>query len=276
MTSSTVPTIQELRLENLIIDARYQRPLSPAHLRRLNKQFQQHLVGYILVSQRPDGSCAILDGQHRTQVLRSRGVLTARCSVYEGLTPEQEAEIFTATNRARLTTSAKDYFRARHFAGDPTCRSIQDIATTCGVILGSATPSHSRNSAVTMAYACVENIYLTCGARNLFDVFTFARTVWPDKAEALRCDMLYGLSRFLREFPDERTQVALRKKAQHVHPINVLADAAVYARSARSPQEGGYPVAQVLVDVYNLGRHEGNRIAMPVGTKREAASTASA
>src|SRR5213593_2738333 len=105
--------VQTLKLDELIVDPRFQRPIQRSRVERYIKQFDPKLVGLLTVSLRPNGKDVILDGQHRWMTLVGRNYTEALCEVLTGLSFEQEAAIFHGRNVGRVRLKPGDYFRAR-------------------------------------------------------------------------------------------------------------------------------------------------------------------
>lgn len=257
------PRVQEIDLRNLVIDQRYQREISGLQVRRIVDNFNPKLLSYLVVSDRNDGTYAILDGQHRVAAMRSMGMRCAPCYVHSGITERQEAEIFDGVNRFRRQTTSKDHFRARIFMKDPDALAIQSIAAECGVILASHSPSGNSNSSATIAYKAINYVYEVWGPDILRNTFYFARQAWPNSYEALVSCMIYGIGRFLKTYGAEIKIKKATEKLSTVHPNTIKADAnkiTPIGTARGSSMEGGIHVARVIVSHYNKGRAEDSRL----------------
>ncbi len=68
--------------------------------------------GFLMVNHR-DGKFIAMDGMHRLEVAKNKGVKELNCVIYDGLTVAEEAMIFAEQNDRTLRISVHDKFRAR-------------------------------------------------------------------------------------------------------------------------------------------------------------------
>lgn len=129
--------ILKLRHADLIIDPAIQRKIVPTQLARmLGDNFNSEALGQLLVSRRDNGSKVILDGQHRWHVV---GLIDPSmeltCQVFHGLTRQEEASLFLASNnQSAVASTAK--FQAAVVAGMPIPTAVQKILDTYGLDIG--------------------------------------------------------------------------------------------------------------------------------------------
>jgi len=117
--------------------------VNPLAQRDVNQSRVDHLVanldldqlGNPVVSQR-DGAFWVLDGQHRVEAMRAFGFDSEdiQCWVHEGLTSEQEAEVFLKLNDV-LAVSAFDRFTKAVHAGRSVETDIDRIVKSTGCLV---------------------------------------------------------------------------------------------------------------------------------------------
>src|SRR5436190_6658837 len=92
-----------LPVGQLFIDVSYQRHTDEGLLHRLIKNWADNYSGCLEVNRRPDGVHAVFDGGHRTKAALERFGENHRllCKVFEGLTVEEEANLFVELNKSR-------------------------------------------------------------------------------------------------------------------------------------------------------------------------------
>lgn len=183
-------SFRRIPIEQCIVDPRYQRDLNPRHP-ALNDDFDAALLGVLEGSERESGEVAIFDGQHRLERLRREEMRTAPVMVHQGLTPEQEADLFRRLQEGRKALHPVETFRARLFAEDPVAVSMDGIARARGFRIGAGPGS-------LQAIVAVERIF---NRGNLEETLDFIK-LWEGSSRALEGSMMDGLSRFLDLYPE--------------------------------------------------------------------------
>lgn len=142
------PTIEWVRTDRLSIDIAYQRSTENQASQRLitsiADKFDWRLCAPLVVSRRPDGVMAVIDGQHRTLAARLRGDIPhLPCCVFNYESAEEEAKMFIAANRARKPMNRLDDFHAALAAADNEALEIQQLVTEAGLTISRNTASAS-------------------------------------------------------------------------------------------------------------------------------------
>lgn len=103
--------VREIDVSKLFIDPQYgmQRPLNQLWVRSKAREFNPFFVGVLIVSKRDDGTYAILDGQHRQNLLCTQGYQKAECIVFQGLTRDEEIDMFLGLNASRPVARANKF-----------------------------------------------------------------------------------------------------------------------------------------------------------------------
>lgn len=113
------PIIRKVRPDSVGADLRVQRPLDEKRVRDMVAKFRPEALGVPTASTREDRSMIWLDGQTRGAALKELGLggVPIPVSVYEGLTLQQEAELFRILNDSKRLTPV-DLFRIAITEGD--------------------------------------------------------------------------------------------------------------------------------------------------------------
>jgi hypothetical protein len=83
----------------------FARPLDCAFVRCLAQGWTRADDEYIVhVAQRPDGTIVLVDGRHHVAAAVLAERIRLPVAVYEGLTPDEEAALFTALNMPGAST----------------------------------------------------------------------------------------------------------------------------------------------------------------------------
>lgn len=116
----------------LTTDIRVQRPIDMVRVNELSASFNADQLGTIIVSERPDHTRIILDGQTRLAAKSKVGNTSpVHAQIYTGLTLEEEASMFLAYNNSK-PVSALDKFLVRVTEGDKTANEISTILSAHG------------------------------------------------------------------------------------------------------------------------------------------------
>jgi hypothetical protein len=128
------PTLVWAEVKNLIIDDRYQRALTAkgrGAIQRMANDWDWSKYQPILVASTPDGSLAVVDGQHRAHAGTLVG-LDRLPAMIVPMTPEQQAAAFTAVNTARLRLDQASVFKARIASGDRDALAAHKVCEDAG------------------------------------------------------------------------------------------------------------------------------------------------
>jgi hypothetical protein len=140
------PKFSHIPLDKIKVDPRYQREIIPTHLDRIRNEFDEAQLDVLQLSKRSPDEYACIDGQHRLIVLAERAVSgeggdTAPSLVHEGLTPQEEADLFRLIQERRRQLTPLDKYKSRLFADDPIAKGIEVIAEEFELEIGTGPKS---------------------------------------------------------------------------------------------------------------------------------------
>jgi hypothetical protein len=146
LRDQVAPTLVWAPLAEMVIDARYQRALTPAGRRAIQRiadtwdwaKFQP-----VLVAATPDGLLAVVDGQHRVHAACVAG-LAALPAMVVPMTPAQQAAAFVSVNTERIRLSGTDVFKARLAGGDALACAAAALVAEAGCRLMTYQPSAAQ------------------------------------------------------------------------------------------------------------------------------------
>jgi hypothetical protein len=220
--------------------------------------FDPDKLGVPIVSARPDGTYACLDGQNRIELLRRVGWGNQKieCRVFTGLSKAQEARLFLGHNDNRQVGSFHK-FAARITAGDPDAVAINNIVTKAGWEL-----SYFVGEKKIAAVAALENIWKATrpdpsGYRGatLEATITVATEAWGYSADAANGQLLRGIGLIVNRHGEILDRAGLVRKLAQNRPLGILAD----ARGLHSYTGGTVSacVAETITKLYNSHRRIG-------------------
>lgn len=250
-----------ISVELLFVDSIYQRDISNLKVSRLVKNWNEVVNMPILVSKRKNGLYSIIDGQHRFMAMKTKGLKHVICKVIEGLSIEEEAQLFTTTNKDRKTPSSGDMFRANLAAKDDLHMKINEIVESHGYEL-SFTGLGGKTKSICNQIQAVGTLKRICeriSVDNLDKTLKLINIIWGNNKEALSGQVLSGVSRFINgadriEYFDEgRLIEKLKRKA----PYEIIREGKSYKIQFGGEMETN--IALAIIDTYN-DRLRGGRL----------------
>jgi hypothetical protein len=247
-------------VSDLHIDPAAQRKLSMPWVKAHIDEFDVDQLGYIVVNRRADGRLYVVDGQHRTELMRAVGWGDQRihAELFDGLTQQEEAELFNARNDRRAVRKF-DHFRISVTAGDARATDIMNIVSSVGLVI-----TDQQTDGGVNAVDKLEKIYdgggITSareGRSALARTLTTIKQAWGTSAANFNGALLHGIG-----LVQLRYNGAIDQKALATKLAPVKGGAPGLLGSARALRElSGRPVhhcvASIVVDIYNKGRRVG-------------------
>ncbi|SFQ28366.1 DUF6551 family protein [Amycolatopsis rubida] len=126
--------------DQLTVDNRVQRhQLNESTLAEIRENYNRGALQTLQVSERPDGTLAILDGWHRWKVVTEKEAedYPLDCQVHTGLSLAQEAALFRQLNKQKPANKI-DLFYVRVTQQDPVALAVMTIANENGWTIGTA------------------------------------------------------------------------------------------------------------------------------------------
>jgi hypothetical protein len=101
--------IKSFKVGDILADV-YQRPVSQPHVAKIVREYDERLLGLPVVSVRDNGSCYVVDGQHRIAALAALGVSEVSCQVLRESDAQAEAALFVKVNTTKKGLTGVDKF----------------------------------------------------------------------------------------------------------------------------------------------------------------------
>lgn len=223
-----------------------QREMNQARVDHLAASFDLEQIGTPTVSHR-DGTYWIVDGQHRMEALRSLGFTDEKvqCWAYEGLTSEQEAELFLKLNDT-LAVAALPKFRSAVHAGRPVESDIDRIVRSVGLVV-----SKDKIPGAVGAVGTLGRVYAR-GPEVLARSLRIVRDAYGDGGlEALVID---GIGHLCARYNGDLNEAEAIEKLSRAHGgLNGLLNKAEVLRRSTGNAKGQC-VAAAAVETINAGR----------------------
>lgn len=170
--------------------------ISRAKVNKIKSEFDPDQVKPVVVSFR-DGKYYIVDGQHTSLALYELngedGATLIYCDVREGLTYQQEAQLFYDWNTNGRLPSAADKIWALVCAGDENAVAFKDLIERCGYTFG-----RKAFNAISPINACWKIFNGRAGAARLESILTLIHDTWPNDAAAANINIIEGMNLFFK------------------------------------------------------------------------------
>lgn len=201
MTMSA-PLVEAMPVAKLTVDPDIQRTVDKIRVDKIVQDFQWEALGTIVVSKRDDGTCHVIDGQHRVAAVQAAGYgdRSIACLVYENLTRPEEAAMFRRLNNTRQVQPI-DRFRVRVVEGDEAAVTLNKILNKHGW-----TVSWSKHAGAFAAVGALEKVYAgkLAGpgdtAQICDTVLGVITEAWGHDADGVRAEIVAGIGAVLLRY----------------------------------------------------------------------------
>ncbi len=227
------PDQRWIKIEQLVVDPAYQRPVSAGGrktVRKIAENFDWRFFSPVTVSPVEGGIFAIVDGQHRTTAAALLGIEQVPCAVIQADRAAQ-AKAFTAINGTQTKVSPVARFNARVTAGDEVAGPLAACLARRGIRLRAHQDASTMSPGDTNATVTCEKIWRERGAHLADVVFTHARTAAGDLPGMLNGMVLMAFANVLADHAEWRSRLDI---AETVPVDQALLD----ARRASLTQKG--------------------------------------
>lgn len=258
----------DLDVADLEIDPRIQRAyIRMDRVEKMKREFNPLALGRIHVSYRKDHSYRVLDGWHRLITVReltsNAGAIPA--FVYEGLTLEQEAQMFLQLNSGERPT-AIDRYNVSLFAGDEESLAIDAIVHGLGWKVAATSGQGQLSCVKTLQQLYRRSVQFEEEPNLVHMALLMVNKAWGDTSDSAQAHILMGLGRVWQEYKDklkfDRMVVTLRDIEGGPSGLTVAAKQIATLKRRKL----GMAVAEYVVDQYNV--RLGPRSALPQWSKR--------
>jgi hypothetical protein len=153
-----VPMLQWLKIEDLVVDPAYQRPIvgnGRRNVDRIAREFSWSCFAPVVVSPVEGGKFAIIDGQHRTTSAAILGIESVPCQIVIAALSEQAAA-FKAINGTITPISQMALHAAALIAKEPWAVQIAHVCACAQVeLLRYPVPINKQGPGQTMAVGAI-------------------------------------------------------------------------------------------------------------------------
>lgn len=256
----------------------YGRPLTASRKSQLDKMtFDLAKAQVIEVSERADGSYALMDGQGRKYLAQKAGHTHLVAHVHHGLTYEEEAALFVIFNGVRSQVTSVQEFDAAVEAKVPMALAIQTVLAERGLKISEGRGKHT----IRVVRVLVEIVNAKdMGLDTLADVLDIVHDAWHDSGDEdqiYAADIMSGMAQFWARYRDD---IPSRKKLidslRTTRPQRLRMDAAMLTAGPLHPHKYT-ATGQAILAHYNWKRSTNKLEDWKLGpVKKKAKATAKA
>ena len=192
-----------------------------------------------------DGHYFVFDGQHTIVTRRAMNGgqdLPIICKVYEGLTEEEEAMLFSRQTGVSTPLTAGAELRAALVGKDPESLAFVKATESTGLQLG------LDSYRAPWKIICIRTAfkeYKTYGADLYKEALTMLARGWEGDPDSLRSGILQGMMRFVALYQGEYDPERLVKRLHTVHPMTLVRDEKSLSGTVR------YKYMMLILRTYN-------------------------
>ena len=236
--------VRLISVDLLTTDMTYQSPVKESHVKDIVKNFNPEATGIITVSHR-DGKYYVTDGQHRVEAYKRMGIKYIYAEVHEGLTQEEEAEMYILLNKAP-NKSVNSIGKADLATGETYAVDIEHYVNKAGLQVDYDKRRTVKNT--ISAYGSLKYIYKKHGGEHLYDVLTLSKEIYGDTYFELQAWNLKGTSEFIATFPEhDRNRLRAVVSKRDFKDIERMTS----RKSVEIGKTKQKSLPYVLVDLYN-------------------------
>lgn len=247
-------TEQYLPANALAVDPTYQRPTNAGRVKKIADSFDAELAGRLVVNLRKNGQYHVVDGQHRLAAMRMRKIPLVPCIVYEGWTPEREAEVFRLLNTLTKQPTHYERHRAGVRAGHKDSLDIEEIVAAVGCRLIERSHSGGSGKKIAAVLMCYRIYHSRFGGPDLLRrTLSVLSDSFGDQDHAFDGDMVVGVAFFLWRASREGQfdEDHLRQTLQATTPSELMRAASDWLRVTKYKYGA---IAYVIRERYNKGK----------------------
>lgn len=232
---------------DILTDTSYQHPVNQKRVDKIAQNWDELLVNPPKVSHREDGKFYVFDGQHTIiswQIVHGNEPIM--CRIYEGLTREDEKNLFVQQNGFSSQPTKIEKLRAEFNLGNKEVVDMVESAKLLGYTVVFNQKSNYPNSIA--AVATLFNTYKMLGKDNYINVLTVMRNAWGSDKNATDGGIIKGIAFIYKYYSDNITNSKMIDALRKQTPDYYLREAKELSGSLEKR------MAKVMIKIYNSGK----------------------
>lgn len=250
MNTDATYTYGKLNTSQLKVDRSYQRDINPTRVKQLADHFNPLKVNPAKVSHR-NGAYYIFDGQHTTRVLVTRNGgkdLFIECKIYEGLSKQDEAELFARQNEGTRQVEKNSQMKALYTAGDIEIIELKNAVEEVGFIF-----DFQKGKSINRIVCCAQmlKIFRTARCEDFKKFLLTIKEAWNGMPESLRKEIIGGTWILYSTFKGKIDMDVAARKFSLVSPAEIIREG-----KALKTMPGDTKYAYMMGVIYNKGQRK--------------------
>ena len=244
--NNTSFTYNQVNSSRIITD-RYQRPLNQSRVKKIVKNFNPLLVNPIKVSRR-NGKYYVFDGQHTLNALVNMNGgkhLNVDCKIYEGLSYEDEAELFAAQNGDSRAVTSAEKISALYEAKDVDVIDMKETIEKLGITFAfSGASGANKVVCVTTVYKIVKE----SSCEKLAEILKIILDIWGGENGSFRKEIVNAIYLFDKKYHGQYDRNGLVKSLKNTPTEKIIRNGKAFVTG------GSARFARQILVAYNKGR----------------------
>lgn len=236
--------IQRVRIDQIKL-APYQRITKKSRARAISATFNKNAFDPPIISYR-DNTYWVVDGAHRVLTAHYNGWKDVPCRILEGLSYQEEAELFRVRNNSKLVrpVTAAQAFLAAVEAGDPNVLEVKDAVSRAGLEM----PRDIN------CYSALQDQHAKFG---LYPLLLALAVLAKTNVRPITTWILKPTVLIISQHPDAKLDRLINVIQTHWVEIDQRRRSMV-----RSDNKGTTKTAQIILDFYNSRLSEKNQLEL--------------
>lgn len=253
------PDLKWVPVDQINVDRNYQRDIKPLRVKQILAEFSWKKFGALQLSQQPDGSFNVFDGQHRHAAAKLHpDVDEVPAVIIHAEDGRDEAEAFLGVNVNRTAVTPIERYWAGLEAGDPDMMAVCSVLEEAGCEIVQAQGLVAVGK--THAVHAISRAIKRSGEEAVTGALKILREAWPADKSALKGTLITSLARILKNNPDMSTN-RMVEVLRGTDLSGLSADAEAIRKIAGG--DATTSITRTLTEVYNRGLRT-NQIVMGV------------
>jgi hypothetical protein len=247
--------VRMLPVSDLAVDRKYQRILDKNWCNKTAQRWRPELAQALEVSVRQSESYGeqffVIDGQHRLEAAKIRGIPALPCIIHRDLASQDEATLFVQLQKNRRPLGSIDLFWAMFHSNDPSAVRIAEICEKHGFIIARKLGDNANNKIACVS--ALQRVY-RYGEGTLEETLSVLRDTWDGQHDSLLRNVVQGLGRFIQAFAlhENYAHGALVDKLKATSVTSLAAIGEGRARDFKLSAPNGF--ARAVLEQYNHRR----------------------
>jgi hypothetical protein len=207
ISAGAAPMLQWLKINDLIVDPAYQRPIvgnGRRNVDRIAREFSWSCFAPVVVAPVEGGKFAVIDGQHRTTAAALAGFESVPCQIVIAAREEQAAA-FKAINGIITPISRMALHAAALVAREPWAVRLADVCIRAEVeLLRYPVPLDKQSPGQTMAVGAIDHCLKHCGEATLITALQCVTQTANNQPGALSARLIKALCEVLERDHERR------------------------------------------------------------------------